>query len=96
MDAFLLIILFIIIFIVFPVGIIYLIYAIPKNLGYPKVGKFIAVTFAISVTIVIIMSVFEDQFFTKNDAKELLSEQEITLNDEIEWGTGVCRDAGSG
>lgn len=69
--------------IVVPIGIGLLFYHIPKKLGYPKVGKYLTGLFGLAVIVIVFMTVFEDQLFTKNDAKKLIEEQELKLTDEF-------------
>jgi hypothetical protein len=83
LDEFLLIGLFILVFIGIPVGIGLLLYFVPKRFGYPKTGKYITIIFGLLVLTVVVMTVFEDDLFTKNDAKELIREQQIILNDNF-------------
>jgi hypothetical protein len=84
MDAFLLIGLYIIIFVGLPIGLICLFYFIPKKLGYPRVGKYSVLIFGLLILTVILWTVFEDQLFTKYNAKELVEEQQILLVDKFE------------
>lgn len=71
-------------FIGLPIGIGCLIYFIPKSLGYPKTAKYLTVIFGLLVLTIILCTVFEDQLFTKENAKELVEEQEILLQDKFE------------
>jgi ribosomal protein S17E len=57
---------------------------IPKKLGYPKTGKYLAIIFGLFVLTIILWTAFEDQLFTKDNAKELVEEQQIILTDEFE------------
>lgn len=84
MDAFLLIGLYILLFIGLPFGIFCLFYLIPKKLGYPKIGKYLAMIFGLLVLTLVLWTVFEDQLFTKDNAKELVEEQQILLVDKFE------------
>ena len=83
MDVFLLIGLFVLVFIGIPLGIGLLLYFVPKRFGYPKTGKYMTLFFGILILAIIVMTVFEDDLFTKNDAKELIQEQQIILNDNF-------------
>jgi hypothetical protein len=81
MDTFLtLTLLFIIIILV--VGL--LLYFIPKKLGYNKTGKYLTSFYILIISTIIIYSVFEDKFFSKNDALNLILEQGIDLEDDYE------------
>jgi len=84
MDILLLIGLFIVVFVGIPVGIGLLFYFIPKRLGYPKTAKYLTITYGLIVLVIGLFIVFEDQLFTKNNAKELVEEQKFKLNDEFE------------
>ncbi len=79
-----LIIFFGLLFIGLLIGLAYLFYFIPKKLGYPKIGKILSTLFVLFLVACCLGSIFEDYFFTKNDATELLAEQEIVLMDEFE------------
>jgi hypothetical protein len=61
-----------------------LFYFIPKKLGYPRVGKYSVLIFGLLILTVILWTVFEDQLFTKYNAKELVEEQQILLVDKFE------------
>jgi hypothetical protein len=84
LDAIILIGLYILVFIGLPIGLIWLFNFIPKKLGYPKTGKYLANIFGLFVLTIILWTAFEDQLFTKDNAKELVEEQQIILTDEFE------------
>jgi hypothetical protein len=84
MDAFLLIGLYILVFVGLPIGLVCLFYFVPKKLGYPKTGKYLAIIFGVLVLTLVLWTVFEDQLFTKDNAKELVEEQQILLEDNFE------------
>ena len=84
MDEFILIGLFILVFLGLPLGLGCLFYFVPKKLGYPKTGKYLTLTFGLLVLILVLWTVFEDQLFTKGNAKELVEEQQIILDDKFE------------
>ncbi|WP_131725308.1 hypothetical protein [Chryseobacterium sp. Leaf180] len=65
-------------------GLTYLIYLVPKKLGYPKVGKYLAILVGLFFVWLTIITIFEDQLFSKKDARELLIEQDINLADKFE------------
>lgn len=83
MDIFLLIALFIAVIVGIPILIGLLIYLIPKLLGYPKTAKYITMAYGLAVLILVLLTIFEDQLFTNRNAKELVEEQNIKLNDEF-------------
>ena len=84
MDSVILIVLYIIVFVGLPVGLGCLFYFVPKKLGYPKTGKYLTLTFGILLLTLVLWTVFEDQLFTKDNAKELVEEQEILLRDKFD------------
>ena len=84
MNSILFIGLLILVFVGFPIGIGFLFYFVPKKLGYPKTGKYLTVIFGVLVLTLVLFTVFEDQLFTKNNAKELVEEQQILLQDKFE------------
>ena len=65
-------------------GIIYLFYWMPTKLGYPKAGRILATVITLSLSITVLLAVFEEELFSKNDAEELLAEQDIILTDNFE------------
>ena len=84
MDAFLLILLFILVFVGLPIGLVCLFYFVPKKLGYPKTGKYLTIIFGLLVLTLVLWTVFEDYLFTKGNAKELVEEQQILLAEKFE------------
>lgn len=66
-----------------PIGIGLLCYFVPKKLGYPRVAKYLTISFGLIVLFIGLYYIFEDQLFTKNNAKELLEEQEFVLIDDF-------------
>jgi hypothetical protein len=74
----------ILVFIVLPIGLGLLLYFIPKKLGYPKTAKYLVILYSVVVLAIVGFIVFEDQFFTKGDAKELVQEQGFLLHDDFE------------
>jgi hypothetical protein len=84
LDEFLLTGLLILVFVGLPIGLGYLFYFIPKKLGHPKIGKFLTLTFVIFLLIIVLLTLFEDQLFSKDNAKELVEEQQILLIDNFD------------
>ncbi len=72
-----------VLFVIFMIGILFFIYWIPKKLGYPKVGKFLSIGLFLLLVLIILYGIFQDAFFTKNHARELLVEQDIVLKDDF-------------
>ena len=83
MDLLLLITLLALIFIGVPFIIIFLSYRIPKKFEKPKLGKWLSTTFALLYISCIIYFIFEDHFFFKYNARNLLSELKIELKDDF-------------
>ena len=84
MDSILFIGLLILVFIGIPIGLGLLIYFVPKRLGYPKTAKYLTIAYGLFVLTIGLYIAFEDQLFTKNNAKELVEEQDIKLTDDFE------------
>lgn len=85
LDDFLFIGLLLLTFVGLPIGIACLLYFIPKKLGYPKTGRYLTMIFGLLVLTIVLWTVFEDQLFTKENAKELVEEQKILLQDNFEF-----------
>jgi hypothetical protein len=83
MDEIILIGLYTLVFVGLPTGFGWLLYFVPKKLGYPNAGRILTITFGLVVLTGILWTVFQDQFFTKRNAKELVEEQQISLMDEF-------------
>jgi hypothetical protein len=75
---------FILVYLGLTIGLGIFIHLILKKLGYPKTAKYLTVAYGLIVLTIGIAIVFEDQLFTKNNAKELVEEQDIKLTDEFE------------
>ncbi len=84
MDAFFLFGTLILVFVGLPIGLGLLFFFVPKKLGYPKTAKYLTIIFGLLVLTIVLWTVFEDQLFTKNNAKELVEEQQIRLADKFE------------
>lgn len=65
------------------VGIIYFTYWLPKKLGKKIIGLWLSGILTVGLLILIITTVFDDQFFFKSDAKEKLKEQNVELMDDF-------------
>ncbi|WP_333662659.1 hypothetical protein [Chishuiella changwenlii] len=92
-DSLLLMLLFILAFIGIPVGIGLLLYFIPKKLGYPKIAKYLIILYGIFVLTMVFYTMFSDELFSKNSAKELVEEQNIKLKDDFELLTNKSMSA---
>jgi len=84
LDAYLYIGLLALVFVGIPIGLGLLFYFVPKKLGYPKTAKYLTIAYGLFVLAIGLFIVFEDKLFTKNNAKELVEEQDIKLTDEFE------------
>lgn len=84
MDTYILIGLLILIFVGLPIGLGLLFYFIPKKRGYPKTAKYLTIAYGLIVLTIAFFIVFEDHLFTKNNAKELVEEQNIILQDKFD------------
>ena len=84
MDVFLLLMLYLFIFIGLPLGVGFLLYFVPKRLGYPKTAKYLTLSYGLLAGLLVLIVVFEDQFFSKDKAKELVQGQQIVLMDKFE------------
>ena len=84
MDEFILIAYLIVVFVGIPVGIGLLLYFVPKKFGYQKAGKYLTIIYSLLVFAVVVFAVFEDEFFTGSNAKELVQKQGIILNDDFQ------------
>ena len=73
----------ILLFISIIVGLIYLAYWLPKKLGNRKLGLWLSGILTAGLLILIITTVFEDQFFFKSDAKGKLNEHNVELTDDF-------------
>jgi hypothetical protein len=65
------------------IGLGLLFYFVPKNLGYPRTSKYLTIIYGLFVLTVTTLIVFDEQFFTKNDARKLIEEQEFIMTDEF-------------
>ena len=84
MNAFIFISLVIVVIVGIPIVIGVLLYYLPKRLGYPKTAKYLTLSFGIIILAIGLFTAFEDQLFTKNNAQELVEEQNFKLKDEFE------------
>ena len=61
-----------------------IIYFIPKKLGHPKIAKYLIIIYSFFLFTIILLGVFSDELFSKNDAKKLIEEQQFYLTDDFE------------
>lgn len=76
-------IIFVLVIILLFGGVIFLSFWLPKKLGFPIAGKVIGSVVSCLLLYYIIVSYYEDELFSKEDAIELLEEQNFKLNDEF-------------
>ncbi len=65
-------------------GITILFYWIPQKLGYRKTGIVLSCIAGLTIIIIAVFAIFEDELFSKGNARDLLKEQNITLYDDFE------------
>lgn len=75
--------LLILIFVIIPIGIGILIFYLLKKYSNKRVAKYFAIIYALIYLGIAGSVIFEDQLFTKNDAKKLVEEQNINLSDNF-------------
>lgn len=83
MEAIGLIIVILLFFVGIPFIIGRLIYIIPKRLGYTRTAKWAIWIYITLIGLVILATTFEDELFTKNDARKFAKELDISLTDDF-------------
>lgn len=73
----------VLIFIVAPVFIGWLIYFITKRMGHPKLAKWLTLGYFTILFMFAVMTLSNDELFTKDDAQSLLAIQDIHLKQEF-------------
>lgn len=68
----------------FCVWLVYILYSIPKKNGQKTTGIILSSIVGLFFIYIVFSMFFEDQLFSKNDAKKALREQNIILNDDFE------------
>ncbi|MDO8316912.1 MAG: hypothetical protein Q7T12_05250 [Flavobacterium sp.] len=68
----------------FCVWLVYISYSIPAKNGQKKIGIFLSSIVGLFFIYIAVSMIFEDELFSKNEAKNLLVEQNITLNNDFE------------
>lgn len=56
----------------------------PKNLDIQKTAKYLTIIYGLFVLTIGLYITFEDQLFTRNNARELVEEQDIKLSNDFE------------
>lgn len=74
---------FSLIFIGLPVLIGALLYYIPKYLKYPKLGRYLLSSYGVFILVLGVTICFEDELFSKNEAKSLVEEHGVFLEGEF-------------
>lgn len=62
---------------------IYLMYWILKKSGRKKLGTIVSIVLILPFLMLTLYLLFDDLLFSKSDARQLLSEHHITLNDDF-------------
>ena len=83
MDIYLFYLLILIILLLILVGIVYLSYWIPKKMGKRKLGIILSRILSIGLILLVLSFIFEDELYSKSDAKESLVEHKIELKDNF-------------
>lgn len=83
------------IFIGLPVGFLFLLYFIGKKLESTRTGIILSTSVGLVFLLFFLYLRFEDQFFSKSNARDLLAENKIELKEDFEivnhktdWGIG--------
>ena len=83
------------IFIGLPIGFLFLLYYIGKKLESTRTGIILSASVGLVFLRCFLYLRFEDQFFSKSNARDLLAENKIELKDDFEivdhkndWGIG--------
>lgn len=84
MDEIVFLGLLLLVFVGLPLGLGLLFYFIPVKLGFPNTAKYLTIVYSFIVIASGLFLVFEDLFFSKNDAKKLIEEQGILLTDQFD------------
>lgn len=84
MDFIIAAIFVILIFLSILVGMVYLVYWIPKKMGHPKWGVVISRSIALLIILGGLCIVFNDKFYSKSDAKTELKSLHIELHNDFE------------
>jgi hypothetical protein len=67
------------------VGLGFLIHYVVKKIGYPRIATFLVFVYGIAIVVSIIISIFfQDQSFSKNDAKTFVQKLDIELVDDFD------------
>ena len=68
----------------FCIWLLYMLYSIPAKSGQKKLGIFLSSIVGLFFIYIAVSMIFEDELFSKNEAENLLVEQNITLNNDFE------------
>ena len=68
----------------FCIWLVYILYSIPAKSGQKKLGIFLSSIAGLFFIYIAVSMIFEDELFSKNEAENLLVEQNITLNNDFE------------
>jgi membrane protein implicated in regulation of membrane protease activity len=67
----------------FCIWLVYTLYSIPAKNGQKKIGIFLSSIVGLFFIYIAVNMIFEDELFSKNEAKNLLVEQNIVLNNDF-------------
>jgi membrane protein implicated in regulation of membrane protease activity len=67
----------------FCIWLVYTLYSIPAKNGQNKIGIFLSSIVGLFFIYIAVNMIFEDELFSKNEAKNLLVEQNIVLNNDF-------------
>jgi glucan phosphoethanolaminetransferase (alkaline phosphatase superfamily) len=83
MDIFIIYFLILLVLLLILIGIVYLSYWIPKKMGKRKLGIILSRILSVGLVIIVLSFIFEDNLYSKTDAKKSLSERNIELKDDF-------------
>lgn len=66
----------------FLIGLI--IYFVIKKIGYPKIAKYTTLIYVCTILVSTIFFIFEDDFFSGNNGRELINQKGFQLTDKVE------------
>ncbi len=65
------------------IGVIYFTYWLPKKLGNKKLGIILSRSLIVVLSVFLLFPLFEDSLFFKSDARRILAEYKINLNNDF-------------
>lgn len=67
-----------------PSAAAFLLFYVPRKLGYPRIAKFLLISYTALVGLLLLYFLLGDKLFTKSQAIKLVEEQDFTISDEFE------------